>query len=116
MNSIVAIAAGVIQDASDNSYDKVIILYMALSAGSLLATLILLGFSFSTTGIGSLQWTRKQRFAKKDLLNDRIRAFYNQEFAKNRLISKICFSMVMVLMLGGWTAFIWGAATGNNYS
>jgi hypothetical protein len=115
IDTIVAVAAGVIQDASDNSYDRVIILYMALAACSLLMTLVILTFSFFTVDVASLQWSRKQRFARKDIIIERVRAFYGENYGRNRLISKCCFCMTIVLMLGGWTAYIWGAATGNNY-
>jgi membrane protein DedA with SNARE-associated domain len=35
--------------------------------------------------------------------------------AKNRKLSLCCFTALCALVLGSWIAYIWGAATGNNY-
>ena len=85
MNIIVRILTGVLQDLSpaSNQYQKVTPVYVVLSVLSLAASLILLILFFLSklpTGkfttiyvdIGRLQWTRKQRLAKGNLINERM--------------------------------------------
>jgi hypothetical protein len=61
-----------------------------------------------------LQWTRKQRIAKGSIINERNRRFHEENGEKNRKVSRICFGSLIVLILGAWSAYFWGVATGNN--
>lgn len=115
INIIISIAAGVIQDRNSNSYDQVVKLYMAMSSVSAAVCLSMVVATFFSVDWRSLQWTRKQRIARGAILLERIERFHNQDFARNRRISIVCFSALVVLALGGWAAFFWGAATGNVY-
>lgn len=70
--------------------------------------------------IGRLQWTRKQRLRRGDMMNERKLIVSGGEEGngiqgqKMKKLSKICFGMLMCLVLGGWIAYFWGVATGNN--
>ncbi|GAB7356279.1 hypothetical protein MBLNU459_g7086t3 [Dothideomycetes sp. NU459] len=114
MSCIIRILTGVLQDADDNSYRRVSRVYAFLSCGSLAVALCLLLASLQHIDLGRLQWTRKKRLAKGDLINERKARFETEKHAQNRRISLVCFACTMLLMLGGWTAYFWGVATGNN--
>ena len=70
--------------------------------------------------IGRLQWTRKQRLTKGDMMNERKLIVSGGEDGngvqgrKMKRLSKICFGILMSLVLGSWIAYFWGVATGNN--
>lgn len=114
MSIIVGIVAGVIQDADDNSYGKVTILYVALSAASAVVALIMIALSYYCIDFRILQWTRKQRIANGQLIIDRKAKFHNENGDRNRKVSKYCFGALGALVLGSWVAYFWGVATGNN--
>ncbi|ORY68762.1 major facilitator superfamily transporter [Pseudomassariella vexata] len=114
MNIIVRIGTGVLQDEDNNSYGRVVIVYVALAAMSVVVALILLVMSYRTVDLGHLQWTRKQRNANGELWNERKRMFQEENGVRNKRISRGCFACLLVLMTGGWVAFFWGVATGNN--
>ncbi|TEY71250.1 hypothetical protein BOTCAL_0097g00040 [Botryotinia calthae] len=114
MSIIVSIVAGVIQDADNNSYDKVTILYVTLSAAAALMSLIMIGLSYFCIDYRMLQWTRKQRLANGDLINERKEKFHNENGPRNRKISMYCLGLLALLVLGSWCAYFWGVATGNN--
>ncbi|PQE19034.1 major facilitator superfamily transporter protein [Rutstroemia sp. NJR-2017a WRK4] len=114
MNIIVRILAGAIQDADNNSYGKVTILYVVDSACSAVVSFVLIALSLKSVDLRRLQWTRKQRIANGQLINDRNEKFHNENGEKNKRISKICFGALMLLVLGSWGAFFWGVATGHN--
>ncbi|KAF7901650.1 uncharacterized protein EAF01_006949 [Botrytis porri] len=114
MSIIVGIVAGVIQDADNNSYDKVTILYVALSAASAFMALIMIGLAYYCIDFRMLQWTRKQRIANGELINERKEKFHNENGPRNRKISKFCIGALVLLVLGSWCAYFWGVATGNN--
>ncbi|KAF3762889.1 MFS general substrate transporter [Cryphonectria parasitica EP155] len=115
MNIIVRVITGVIQDADDNSYDRVVIVYVFLTAASVLVALVSLSLGFIKPDIGRLQWTRKKR-----ILNGHIIVELKDEFEKgqrgrrNKLFSKSCFIALLIFILGSWAAYFWGVATGNN--
>ncbi|RAL64984.1 hypothetical protein DID88_001574 [Monilinia fructigena] len=115
MSIIVGIVAGVIQDDDDNSYDKVSILYVALSAASAVVALIMIALSYYCIDFRILQWTRKQRVANGQLINDRKATFHNENGDRNRKVSKYCFCALIVLVIGSWIAYFWGVATGNTH-
>ena len=133
MNITVRILTGVLQDSSpaSNPYKKVTPVYVVLSVLSLVVSLMMLTvflLSKTTTSkmnsiyvdIGRLQWTRKQRLRKGDLINQRKLVVGwgedgNEEpDRKMKTLSKVCFGALMCLVLGSWVAYFWGVATGNN--
>ncbi|GJD03624.1 major facilitator superfamily transporter [Colletotrichum higginsianum] len=114
MNIIVRVVTGAIQDADNDSYDRVVIVYVVLAAASVLVSIMLVGLSWWSVDLGNLQWTRKQRIKNGELWNERKRAFYEDNGARNKLISKSCFGALIMLILGAWSAYFWGVATGNN--
>ncbi|KAI8941144.1 hypothetical protein NX059_002381 [Plenodomus lindquistii] len=115
MNIIVRIVTGVIQDRDNDSYDNVVIAYVALAAGSTLVGALLFAGSFWTVDLKHLQWIRKQRIAKGDLINERREQFgAGAEGQKNRKLSISFFVALIFLVLGAWAAYFWGVATGNN--
>ncbi|KAE9381192.1 MFS transporter [Stipitochalara longipes BDJ] len=133
MNIIVRILTGVLQDSSPASdpYKKVTPVYVVLSVLSLVISLTLLTlflFSKSSIGklnsiyvdIGRLQWTRKQRLMKGDLMNERKLVVGGGENGNGeqgwtmKRLSKVCFAGLLCLVLGSWVAYFWGVATGNN--
>ncbi|KAG6357355.1 hypothetical protein INS49_013231 [Diaporthe citri] len=114
MNIIVRVITGAIQDADNDSYDHVVIVYVVLAAASVLVSIMLVALSWWSVDLGNLQWTRKQRIAHGELWNERKRAFYEDNGARNKIISKTCFGTLIMLILGSWSAYFWGVATGNN--
>ncbi|TLD10356.1 hypothetical protein PgNI_05491 [Pyricularia grisea] len=114
MNIIVRVATGAIQDADNDSYNHVVIVYVALAAASVLVSALLVALSWWSVDLGNLQWTRKQRIANGELWNSRKTAFYEDNGVRNRNISKTCFGALVVLILGSWSAYFWGVATGHN--
>ncbi|KAM0510629.1 hypothetical protein D7B24_009287 [Verticillium nonalfalfae] len=114
MNIIVRVVTGVIQDNDNNSYDKVTIVYVVLAGLSVVVSAVLIFLSWRSVDIRHLQWTRKHRIARGEELNERNERFHQEMGAKNKKISKICFGSLVLLVLGGWSAYFWGVATGNN--
>jgi MFS family permease len=112
MNIIVRIVAGVIQDHDNNSYDSVVILYVCLASGAVLASAGLVTASFLTLDVARLQWTKKQRMAKSDLINQRKEEVERRGgFVKGGYLP---FVALAILTMGGWSAYFWGVATNNN--
>lgn len=117
MNIIIRIITGVIQDEDNNSYDRVVVVYVFLSAGSVLVGLVMLTWSYFDVILGRLQWTRKERLQKGHLINKRKEEFEEDaNAARNRQLSLCLFCATILLILGAWTAYFWGVATGNNKS
>ncbi|KAK7949321.1 uncharacterized protein PG986_010207 [Apiospora aurea] len=87
-------------------------LYLVLAGGSLFVSLVLAGLAYFSVDLGALQWNRKQRRGRAERLLEMKRAFYEAKGARNRLISRSCFGLLICLLLGGWSAYIWGAVTG----
>ncbi|KAK8107053.1 major facilitator superfamily domain-containing protein [Apiospora kogelbergensis] len=108
INIIVRILAGVIQDADHNSYNKVVILYLVLAGCSLFVSLALAMLAYFSVDLGAMQWSRKQRQARAEKLLGMKRAFYETKALRNRIISRTCFGLLICLLLGGWSAYIWG--------
>ncbi|KAF2790146.1 major facilitator superfamily transporter [Melanomma pulvis-pyrius CBS 109.77] len=114
INIIVRIVTGALQDYDDNSYRRVVRVYLFLAAGSVVVSVLLILLSWRSIDLGYLQWTRKQRFGKGDIWNERKERYHEDNGARNRCISKVCFAGLIVLILGSWCAYIWGAITGHN--
>ncbi|OAG06184.1 MFS general substrate transporter [Paraphaeosphaeria sporulosa] len=113
MNIIVRVITGVIQDRDNNSYDRVTIVYVVLAGVSVAVSLGLSVASWKFVDLRQLQWSRKLRIARGDVLHERRRRFEAGE-GKSRPISKACLVALVVFVLGGWSAYFWGVATGRN--
>lgn len=115
MTIFVRIITGVIQDRDNDSYDNVVKGYVFLAAGSVVVACVLLTASYRTVDLGLLQWTKKQRMARGNVINDRREAFAaGAEGERNRKISLTLFVILIFFILGAWSAYFWGVATGNN--
>jgi hypothetical protein len=112
MNIIVRIVTGVIQDRDDNSYDRVVIVYVFLASGAVLVSIGLVVASYLSLDVAKLQWTKKQRMAKGDLINQRKEEVERRGgFVKGGYLP---FVVLAFLTMGGWSAYFWGVATNNN--
>lgn len=114
MNIIVRVITGRIQDADNNSYDRVTIVYVILAGCSVAVSLILGIVAWRSVDLGHLQWTRKMRIARGHILNSRKQRFYEENGGRNKKISLFCFASLILLILGSWCGYFWGIATGNN--
>ncbi|KAL3418779.1 hypothetical protein PVAG01_09000 [Phlyctema vagabunda] len=114
MNIIVRVVTGVLQDADNDSYDRVTIVYVFLAGCSVAVSLLLILLALYSVDLGRLQWTRKQRIAKGQLINERNERFHNENGPRNRRLSLVCFAGLLLLVLGSWVGYFWGVATGNN--
>ncbi|KAH8651888.1 major facilitator superfamily domain-containing protein [Tricladium varicosporioides] len=114
MNIIVRVITGVIQDADNNSYYRVTIVYVFLAACSVVVSVSLVVLSFTSMDLRRLQWTRKQRVKNGHIINERNKVFHGENGARNRFTSKICFGILGLWVLGSWVGYFWGVATGNN--
>lgn len=114
INIVVRIVAGVIQDADNNSYDNVVILYVCMAALSVVVSCIIVFLAWRSPDLRHLQWSRKQRMDRAVMLANRKERFLGEKAHRNAMISKVCFGLLMVLLLGGWASYIWGAITGHN--
>lgn len=114
MSIIIRIITGALQDADDDSYHRVVRVYLFLAAGSVAVGLaILIGAIFSEN-LAPLQWTRKQRIARgEDIVRLREKHLVTHR-NRSRWIAVVCFSALMLVTVGSWTAYIWGAVTGHN--
>ncbi|KAF3390620.1 Major facilitator superfamily domain-containing protein 1 [Penicillium rolfsii] len=115
MSIIIRIITGALQDADDNSYRRVVQVYLFLAAGSLVVgSAILLG-SFMTDNLGLLQWTRHKRLTSGTGIIQGLKVRSLVANAKRtRRLSIGCFTALLLLIIGGWVAYIWGAVTGHN--
>jgi MFS family permease len=115
MTILVRIVTGVIQDRDNNSYDNVVKGYVFLAAGSVVVGGVLVAGSYWSVDLGILQWTKKQRLARGETINERREQFESgEEGVRNRKISMMLFVCLLFLIVGGWVAYFWGVATGNN--
>lgn len=115
MNIIVRIITGALQDADDNSYRRVVQVYLVLAAGALVVGAAILIGSFLTDNLAPLQWTRHKRLTSGAAIIERIRERNLVTLhQRTRTISIICFGSLILLTLGSWAAYIWGAVTGHN--
>ncbi|KAJ0380185.1 hypothetical protein COL26b_001689 [Colletotrichum chrysophilum] len=110
----VRIVTGAIQDADNNSYDKVTIVYVVLAGISVVVSIGLFLLALKFTDLGHLQWSRKVRIARGEILNEQKRKFHEEDGHRNRVISMACFVALIALILGSWCGYFWGVATGNN--
>ncbi|KAL4751560.1 hypothetical protein BDW72DRAFT_173243 [Aspergillus terricola var. indicus] len=115
MNIIVRIITGTLQDADNDSYDRVVRVYLFLAAASVVVGLAILVGSLMNESLRPLQWTRKRRMTvgAEHIEKQRERHLVTC-YNRSRVTSLCCFGALMMLVLGGWVAYIWGAITGNN--
>jgi hypothetical protein len=115
MSIIIRIITGVIQDRDDNSYDNVVVVYVVLSACSVAVAASMFVGCFWTSDLAQLQWTRRQRITKGEIINVRREEFESGSAGRrNRKISMSLFVALLFLVVGSWAAYFWGVATGNN--
>ncbi|KAL4947157.1 major facilitator superfamily domain-containing protein [Aspergillus filifer] len=115
MNIIVRIITGALQDADNDSYDRVVRVYLFLAAASVVVGFAILIGTWASESLAPLQWTRKRRLAIGQEHIARIRERHLVEYAaRNKIISVCAFGALMLLVVGGWVAYIWGAVTGHN--
>jgi len=114
MNIIVRVITSVLQDADNDSYDRVVIVYAVLGGLSVFVSFCLVGLSYATVDLGHLQWTRKQRLARVEILVARRERFMTSARSRNKKLSMGLFVACMMLVAGSWAAYFWGVATGNN--
>lgn len=114
MSIIIRIITGALQDADNDSYRRVVIVYLVLAAASAVVGLAILAGSLTNENLAPLQWTRKQRITRGEeiirIRDKHLVTYYN----RSRKISFSCFSALMLLTVGSWAAYIWGAVTGHN--
>lgn len=115
MGIIVRIITGALQDADDNSYRRVVQVYLFLVAASLVVGSAILIGSYTSEYLAPLQWTRKKRLSSgaEIIAANKERSLVTHA-QRTRYISVGCFSALLVLTVGGWVAYIWGAVTGHN--
>lgn len=71
--------------------------------------------SFFTADLRRLQWKKKQRLRKGEVINLQREEYECGARAKwNKKISLGFFAALILLILGAWAAYFWGVATGNN--
>ncbi|GIJ92680.1 hypothetical protein Asppvi_001958 [Aspergillus pseudoviridinutans] len=115
MNIIIRIITGALQDADNDSYRRVVRVYLFLAAASVVVGLAILVGALMTDSLAPLQWTRKQRLTLGPEHISMIRERHTVTcYARNKTISIYCFTALLLLTVGGWAAYIWGAVTGNN--
>lgn len=115
MNIIVRIITGALQDADDDSYRRAVRVYLFLAACSVVVGLAIFIGSMLTDELGLLQWTRKKRLTYGPEIIDRMRERSLVTYGRRSWwISLCCFGALVLLILGSWAAYIWGAVTGHN--
>ncbi|KAF9770427.1 hypothetical protein IL306_012051 [Fusarium sp. DS 682] len=107
MDVIISLIAGVLQDRDENKYYKVIILYVTLTAGSVIVASIMLALGFATDNIGKLQWSRKKRVKNGHIINAKRQESESEGYIEKHIILNIInFSAVILLILGAWVAYL----------
>ena len=115
MSIIVRIVTGALQDADGNSYRRVVQVYLFLAGASFVVGVALLLGSCVSSSLAQLQWTRHKRLTSGAAIiwanKERNLVTHAQ---RTRGISIGCFGALFLVTVGGWVAYIWGAATGHN--
>ncbi|KAJ5114787.1 hypothetical protein NUU61_000546 [Penicillium alfredii] len=115
MSIIVRIITGALQDADDNSYRRVVQVYLFLAAAAMAVGLALLLGASMTDYLAPLQWTRQKRLTSgPEIIQATRERSLVTHHRRTRCIATTCFGALLLLTLGGWAAYIWGAVTGHN--
>lgn len=115
MSIIIRIITGALQDADGNSYHRVVQVYLFLAAASMVVGSALLLGAFVTVTLAPLQWTRQKRLASGAEIIQSLKERSLVTYApRTRRVSVGCFGALLLLTVGGWVAYIWGAVTGHN--
>lgn len=115
MTIILRIVAGVLQDQDNNSFDRVVIIYVVLAAGSVVVGTAMLVIGRFQLRLGLLQWSRKKRISQGDIVSaQKVKFEVGELRERHRKFGLAMFAAVNVLILGSWAAYFWGVATGNN--
>lgn len=115
MSTIIRIITGVLQDGDNDSYRRVVRVYLFLAAGSVAVGLAIFLGALASSSLAPLQWTRKQRLTHgagffEALEEQHLVTHYRRSW----WVSMSCFVVLMLLTVGSWAAYIWGAVTGHN--
>ena len=115
MSIIVRIISGALQDADNNSYRRVVQVYLFLAAASfVVGTAIMIG-SLMSDNLAPLQWSRKKRLASgAEIIQEVKKRNLVTHAQRTRRISIGCFGALSLVTVGGWVAYVWGAVTGHN--
>ncbi|KAH7385589.1 major facilitator superfamily domain-containing protein [Phaeosphaeria sp. MPI-PUGE-AT-0046c] len=115
MNIIVRIVTGVIQDRDKNSYDNVVIIYVALAAASVVVAGTFIVCSFFNVEAMVLQWTKKQRRSNGHLITEKREASETAAAGiKSGRRGLVLFAALFTLIAGAWASYFWGIATHNS--
>ncbi|KAJ5738438.1 hypothetical protein N7493_001593 [Penicillium malachiteum] len=115
MSIILRIITGALQDADDNSYRRVVQVYLFFAcAASVVSGALLIG-ALMNQNLAPLQWSRKKRLSSgAEIIQANRKRSLVTDAHRTRLISIGCFGALLLVTVGGWVAYIWGAATGHN--
>ncbi|PYH93569.1 MFS transporter [Aspergillus ellipticus CBS 707.79] len=115
MSIIIGIITGALQDADDDSYRRSVRVYLFLAICCAIVSIILLIGSVVGKNLAPLQWTRKKRLdSGAELIAELRENHLVTHKRRSKMISICCFTGLILLVLGSWAAYIWGAVTGNN--
>ncbi|KAJ5218548.1 uncharacterized protein N7498_000647 [Penicillium cinerascens] len=115
MSIIIRIITGALQDADNNVYRRVVQVYLFLSAASTVVGAAILIGTYVTPYLAPLQWTRHKRLTiGADIIASNEERSFLTNARRTRQISVGCFGALLLLTVGGWAAYIWGAVTGHN--
>ncbi|GKZ20772.1 hypothetical protein AbraIFM66951_003074 [Aspergillus brasiliensis] len=117
MTIIIGIITGALQDADNDSYRRSVRVYLFLAICCAIVSILLLIGSMIGRDLAPLQWTRKRRLASGAEYIAKLREHHLvTHYQRSRTISICCFTGLVLLVIGSWAAYIWGAVTGNNPS
>ncbi|RAL15947.1 putative MFS transporter [Aspergillus homomorphus CBS 101889] len=115
MTIIIGIITGALQDADNDSYRRAVRVYLFLAICCAIVSILLLIGSYTGRDLAPLQWSRKKRLALGAEFFATLREHHLvTHYQRSRRISIACFTVLLLLTLGSWAAYIWGAATGNH--
>lgn len=115
MSIIIGIITGALQDADNDSYRRSVRVYLFLAICCSIISLLLLAGSMLGRSLAPLQWTRKQRLTVGPEFISELREYHlGTHYQRSKMISICSFTGLLLLVLGSWAAYIWGAVTGNN--
>ncbi|KKK14386.1 hypothetical protein P175DRAFT_0456383 [Aspergillus ochraceoroseus IBT 24754] len=115
MNIIIRIVTGALQDADHNSYRRVVQVYLFLAAVAVAVGLAILIGSYVFDELSIIQWTRKKRLASgAEIIQELKEKNLVTHPERTRRTAMAGFAFIMLLVAGGWVAYIWGAVTGHN--